>query len=74
MLQRLTSAQLTELEALWSIEGDIVYSPFAGIGSEMYVAVRMGRFGIGAELKQSYYDMAKRNLEHAAMSQYDLFA
>ena len=51
---------------LWTNPGDIVYDPFAGIGSTPYVAVRMGRRGLGCELKQSYYEQAKANLAIAA--------
>lgn len=47
---------------LWSNPGDVVYSPFAGIGSELYCAVDMGRRAIGAELKESYYKQAVVNL------------
>lgn len=47
---------------LWSNPGDVVYSPFAGIGSELYVAVDMQRKALGAELKKSYYVQAIRNL------------
>ena len=43
---------------LWSNPGDIVMDPFAGIGSTPYVALRMGRRGLGVELKQSYYKQA----------------
>jgi len=50
---------------LWSNHGDIVLSPFAGIGSEGYVAIKEGRRFIGAELKESYYKQASRNLEQA---------
>jgi len=50
---------------LWSNPGDIVLSPFAGIGSEVYCAIQMGRFGIGIELKKSYYDQAIKNCEIA---------
>lgn len=50
---------------LWSNQGDIVLSPFAGIGSEGYQAVRMGRKFVGVELKPSYYKQAVFNL-HAA--------
>lgn len=42
--------------------GERVLTPFMGVGSEVYSAVRMGRFGIGAELKPSYYEQAVRNL------------
>jgi len=47
---------------LWSNEGDLVFSPFAGIGSEGYVAVEMGRRFVGAELKESYWKTAVNNL------------
>ena len=50
---------------LWTNPGDIVLDPFAGIGSVPYVAVTMGRRGIGVELKGSYYKQAKNNLEIA---------
>lgn len=42
--------------------GERVLTPFMGVGSEVYSAVRMGRFGIGAELKPSYFQQALRNL------------
>ena len=48
---------------LWTNPGDIVLDPFAGIGSVPYVAVTMGRRGIGIELKESYYRQAKANLD-----------
>lgn len=48
---------------LWSNPGDVVFSPFAGIGSELYVALDLGRRAIGAELKRSYYDQAIANIE-----------
>jgi DNA modification methylase len=48
---------------LWSNPGDIVWSPFAGIGSEGYVALQEGRRFVGAELKASYYGQAVRNLQ-----------
>ena len=51
---------------LWTNTGDIVLSPFAGIGSEIYVALRMGRRGIGIELKESYYNQAVENCKVAA--------
>lgn len=47
---------------LWTNPGDIVLSPFTGIGSEGYVALEMGRRFVGAELKKSYYEQACRNL------------
>jgi DNA modification methylase len=60
---------------LWTNPGDVVLSPFTGIGSEGFVAVRMGRKFIGAELKQSYYQQAAKNLQSAEVEQtQDLFA
>lgn len=50
---------------LWTNKGDIVWSPFAGIGSEGVVALEMGRRFIGAELKSSYYRQAVANLKAA---------
>lgn len=47
---------------LWSNPGDVVFSPFAGIGSELYVALQMGRKAIGSELKPSYFKQAVKNL------------
>lgn len=46
---------------LWTNPGDIVFTPFAGIGSEVYQALKMGRRGIGIELKESYYRQAVEN-------------
>ena len=50
---------------LWTNPTDIVLDPFAGIGSVPYTAVRLGRRGIGVELKESYYKQAVNNLEIA---------
>ena len=50
---------------LWSNANDTVYSPFLGIGSEGYVAVKHGRMFIGSELKESYFDVAADNMELA---------
>ena len=50
---------------LWSNPGDVVYSPFAGIGSELYCAIDMGRRALGAELKASYFRQAAANLNTA---------
>lgn len=47
--------------------GEKVLTPFMGVGSEVYSAVRAGRIGIGAELKTSYYRQAERNLESAVV-------
>ena len=53
---------------LYSNKGDTVLTPFMGIGSEAYQSVKMGRKGIGFELKESYFDLAKANLK-AVVSQ-----
>jgi len=58
---------------LWSNPGDIVLSPFAGIGSEGFVALEEGRRFIGVELKKSYYEQAVKNLARS-LSQGGLFA
>lgn len=50
---------------LWTNEGDIVFTPFAGIGSEVYQALKMNRKGIGIELKESYYNQAVKNCINA---------
>lgn len=53
---------------LWSSLGDLVLDPFAGIGSTGYEAVRLGRRFVGCELKPSYYRIAVKNLEQAALN------
>ncbi|MGX7195196.1 DNA-methyltransferase [Enterococcus olivae] len=50
---------------LWSNEGDVVFTPFMGIGSEVYQALLMERKGVGIELKESYYQQAVKNCEYA---------
>ena len=52
---------------LYSNKGDTVFTPFMGIGSEVYQAVKMERKGIGFELKESYFDLAKKNLNSAIL-------
>lgn len=61
---------------LWTNPGDLVLSPFAGIGSEGYVAVEMGRRFIGVELKRSYWEQSVANLKLAEnfMEQPTLFS
>ena len=54
---------------LWSNPGDLVFSPFTGIGSEGYVSIEMGRRFVGSELKRSYWELAKRNLSEARETQ-----
>jgi DNA modification methylase len=62
---------------LWSNPGEMVLSPFMGIGSEGVVAVRHGRRFTGIELKDSYYRVAGKNIQSAARASYsqsDMFA
>ena len=61
---------------LWSRPNDLILSPFAGIGSEGYQAIKMGRRFVGCELKASYYKQAAANLQRAekAESVGDLFS
>lgn len=54
---------------LWSKEGDIVLSPFAGIGSEGYESIKLNRKFIGIELKESYFDEAAKNLRRVEQDQ-----
>jgi len=48
---------------LWSNPGDVVLTPFMGVGSEVFSAVKAGRRGIGIELKDTYFRQAVKNLE-----------
>jgi len=62
---------------MWSNPGDIVLTPFMGVGSEPYGALVNGRRAIGIELKSSYFKQAQLNLAHALdqpIEQDDLFA
>ncbi|RLA58480.1 MAG: helicase [Epsilonproteobacteria bacterium] len=59
---------------LWTNPDDLVFSPFTGIGSEGYCALQMNRRFIGAELKPSYFQIAKENLDDVASGTMDLFA
>lgn len=59
---------------LWSKEGDTVLSPFMGIGSEGFSAIKMDRKFIGIELKDSYFSEAVKNLNNASIdNQIDIF-
>lgn len=63
--QHISPLQLDVIERcieLWSNPGDVVLTPFLGIGSEVYGAVSAGRKGIGFELKPSYFKQAVRNI------------
>ena len=59
---------------LWSNPGDIVYSPFTGIGSEGVQSLKLQRKFIGTELKESYFRHAARHLDGAERNAVDLFA
>ena len=48
---------------LWSNENDIVFTPFLGVGTEVYCAVKMGRRGIGIELKPEYFEQSLKNVQ-----------
>lgn len=68
---------IERLVRLYTNEGEKVFTPFMGIGSEVYQAVKMGRKGIGCELKKEYFDQAVKNLsnldtELAQMNIFDL--
>lgn len=56
---------------LWSAPGDVVLTPFLGIGSEVFSAVEMGRRGIGFELKPSYFVQAVKNIAKAGLGPAD---
>jgi len=57
---------------LWTNKGNVVLSPFMGIGSEGYVALEKQRKFIGCELKESYYKQAEKNLESVKKKTYEL--
>lgn len=58
---------------LWSNPGDVVFDPFSGVGSTGYQAIKMGRKFVGAELKQSYFAQACKNIESSKANQGGLF-
>ncbi|MBB3743877.1 hypothetical protein FHX10_003376 [Rhizobium sp. BK591] len=63
--QHISPLQLDVIERcieLWSNPGDVVLTPFLGIGSEVYCAVAAGRRGVGFELKPTYFRQAVRNI------------
>jgi hypothetical protein len=53
---------IARIVQLWSNPDERVLTPFMGVGSEVYQAVKDGRYGIGAELKPTYYRQAVKNL------------
>lgn len=59
---------------LWSNPGETVFTPFMGIGSEVYVPVEMGRRGVGVELKPSYFRQAIKNVECAGVRKIEVQA
>lgn len=77
--KHMTPTQLQPIEwlyILYSNKGDTIFSPFSGIGSEGYQAVKMGRKFIGAELKTNYWETSIENLklaEHEVENVLDLF-
>jgi len=58
---------------LWTNKNDLIFSPFTGIGSEGYCAVKMGRRFVGSELKRQYFDLACQNIADAKTDQASLF-
>ncbi len=70
---------IDRLIRLYTNPGEIVFTPFAGIGSELFQAIKRGRRAYGCELKQEYYDVALSNIALAesqlmAIQQADIFA
>lgn len=53
---------------LWSNEGDVVFTPFMGIGSEVYGALKQGRRGCGVELKREYFEAACKHIDGLRLS------
>jgi DNA modification methylase len=75
--QHISPLQLDVIERcihLWSNPNDTVFTPFLGIGSEVYGAVELGRKGMGIELKPSYFAQAAKNLDSVSKKQDQLFA
>lgn len=71
LIQITNYEQLDNIERslhLWTNKGDIVYTPFLGIGSELYQSLKMGRKGMGGELKSSYFELAGRNCTNAELA------
>ena len=54
---------------LYSNPDDVVFTPFMGIGSEVYQSVKMGRRAIGIELKDAYFEQAVKNMESLEQEQ-----
>ena len=76
-LKHMCPLQLDVIERcihLWTNPGDTIFSPFTGIGSEGYCAVKMGRKFIGTELKPAYWELAHQNITDALKEQQGLFS
>ncbi|CAB4198362.1 DEXDc domain containing protein [uncultured Caudovirales phage] len=76
-LKHMCPLQLDVIERcihLWTNPGELIFSPFTGIGSEGYCAVKMGRKFVGTELKPSYFELACQNIEDAEKEQVGLFS
>lgn len=68
--RHITPTQLTPIEwcyNMWCNKGEVVLSPFSGVASEGYVALKTGRKYYGIELKESYYDLSVKNLQNAEL-------
>ena len=63
---------INRLVNLWSNEGETVFTPFLGIGSEAYMSIKNKRKAIGIELKDSYFDVAVKNCKSAIAKQSQL--
>jgi len=59
---------------LWSNESEVVFDPFSGIGSTGYSSLRMSRKSVGSELKESYWNLAVKNLRDAEQAPADMFS
>jgi len=73
--RHITPTQLQPIEwcyNMWCNKGELVLSPFSGVASEGYVALKTGRKYLGIELKESYYDLAKKNLASCVESKKQL--
>lgn len=63
---------IERLIGLYSNEGDTVFTPFMGVGSEVYQAIKMNRKGVGIELKESYFNTAVDNIKAVSESKNQL--
>lgn len=59
---------------MYSNPGEIVLTPFMGVGSEVYQSLKMGRKAIGIELKPSYYNQSKKNIQHIKENSHEQIA